>query len=265
MTLLITLPIGPRDVEAVHRLLEWIKTEHPTHDALMVIDPSLSGDDRKMLLGAAEKAFLMVHFSVAQLHPHETGWPDGPNGMFRYSSLFVPHIHRGPWYFMEPDCVPTRETWAIELEDAYLQAGRPFMGAVEMEWYVNRPTGQKLPKSRYLMGSAIYPAEMRRFTNEHLFCRGRAFDVAIAPDIMRHVAGTKLIQNNWQTCNYRLEGGQIVCDAVKHQRPGEGISHPVSPEAAVVHGCRDASLISLLSEKRALISPPRCKTESPQT
>ena len=65
--------------------------------------------------------------------------------------------------------------------------------------------------------------------------------------VMERFAELRLIQNNWQTARYRRqEDGTITCDSVAKWAWDIHFNHPITPEAALVHGCKDGSLLEVL-------------------
>lgn len=53
------------------------------------------------------------------------GYPSGSNGVFGTTAIHI--SNRGerfdPWFWMEPDCVPMRPNWWVDLQDAWVSRG----------------------------------------------------------------------------------------------------------------------------------------------
>lgn len=87
------------------------------------------------------------------------------------------------------------------------------------------------------------------------------FDIRLRHEIVPHAHNTILIQHNWNTGNYREEGGKIICDDLSGD-PNLSHAKPYDGHAVVVHGCKDGSLAKLvLADKLTAVKPVVAKVE----
>lgn len=174
----------------------------------------------------------------------EEGWPKSANLTFRQAALWVDRNGKvGPWYFFEADNVPLKACWADVLEEQYHVLGKPFMGVIHNTVWTS-PEGVRTVDGTHMVGTGLYPAPFHRHSILYRFLNTTAFDVFLQNEIVPNAAHTDFIQHNWSTKNYRRQGTEIVCDAAEG-RPGESLCAPVRPDAVVLHGCKDGSLIEL--------------------
>ena len=175
----------------------------------------------------------------------ERGWPMSPNSMF---ALSVDWIERseyvGPWYFFELDNTPLRAGWADELQDEYILKGKPFLGVKHPNIWTE-PDGTRYHDGGFhMVGTGIYPSPLSPHSILWRHLGTVAFDVFLMHETVPYMAHTDLIQHNWCSQNYRREKGHIVCDPLKGKEV-DGLHATVKPDAAVLHGCKDLSLLKL--------------------
>lgn len=56
------------------------------------------------------------------------GWIEGSNALWLKAAEEAQKIGE-PWMFLEPDAVPIRASWMIEIESEYKRIGKLYMGA----------------------------------------------------------------------------------------------------------------------------------------
>jgi hypothetical protein len=116
------------------------------------------------------------------------GWPYGPNAAFSQLAWHMHYRKDGdePWLFCEPDCIPLHATWLAELADAYVSAGKPFMGALI-------PGAATYPE--HMSGNAIYPAKAIRLAPSLVSEKKMnvAWDIRSAHQVVPQMAETNLI------------------------------------------------------------------------
>jgi hypothetical protein len=163
-------------------------------------------------------------------------WRDsrGPNSMFRQAAWHFYYAKVGPWFFCEPDCIPTKKDAFDSGDNEYRICGKPFMGTIIQ----NRED----PDKPWLNGVAIYPADavneaptllqMAEFPNGMEI----AFDRIGAPEVLPKAHDSKLFQNVY----YALpdEAPTFPRDA-----------HLLKPETAFFHRNKDGTLINWLRGK----------------
>lgn len=123
-----------------------------------------------------------------------------------------------------------RKTIAAELKDLRL-AGTPIMPEGPDE-------GQRIQ-----IGQSSITLEKKE--NIRLGAVGEPFDWYLRHSILRGGRQhTRLIGDQWNTGNYRIENGQMVCDALplpKHMLLGRNRGGVVDGRAVLVHGCKDST------------------------
>jgi|688.fasta_scaffold11865_13 hypothetical protein len=247
--MLIVFPFSKNDIHLAVPLMEWIRKlgPYPRHDLLLAYSEELSPLQRETVAMNARKCgWRTPPVAINALITHQS-WPTAPNDIFRQCVVAAETMGR-PWMFVEPDCTPIRRGWADMIADAYNEnPAVPFMGVID-DTYVDLG-GNTLHKiGEHMCGCAVYPPALRAYTMAHLTCLD-AFDLAIAKDIRPHARSCPLMQDNWSTANYRWEGDRIECDpaTLRVALSGRSMTRPVRPEAVFLHGCKDGSLVRLLS------------------
>ena len=265
----IVLPVSPHDR---HLLDGWVKiiqhlrcgTQHQLH---MVVPLSCE-------VNAIEaKKELEDYFDSVDIHIMESeplgGWPIGPNYQFYQAARFMAQTGPNlPWFFCELDCRPIRTHAFDALASRYASSGVPFLGNVSpTPW--RSDDGRIVPslegKDDIMMsGCAIYPGSLIN----HPICKPLMDDLSKGMEstevpwdlYLRYVqrklgmSHTDLLANHWNTVNYHMEDGALVCEArpsheVFDQKPNfeqrkcDGAIHP---EAVLIHGCKDDSLTELI-------------------
>lgn len=161
-------------------------------------------------------------------------WPDAPNWVFQHAAR---HMQRGltPWFFMEPDCQPTKQYWLEIWNREYFLRKRAIMGFV-------------IPSMGHCNGTAIYPNNFPMLCPEAMTCTDVAWDglmkqktiklTADAPDLMCHVWGIR--NGQAQICG----GDPAVFMTQKN------VDDWVNPNAILFHRAKDTTLIERLRERR---------------
>lgn len=187
----------------------------------------------------------------------EIGWPNSANHLFHQA---VTHLFRAgnklPWYWFEADCTPLRSTWLDEIESEYNAAGKPFMGAVQPTRLIHPDTGEFVRNDgEHVIGSCVYPADFAKRSTLWRYIRWDSeppvptpWDVYLRHEIRQQAHVSIRIKSNWRTKNYQIAGtGRITCDPIDEL----SVDDAIPPETAVVHGCKDGSLVdALLSPKK---------------
>lgn len=188
-----------------------------------------------------------------------TGWPLAPNRHIRLCAAMIAtkYPQCTGWYFFEADNTPLVQQWVARFSAEYQENGKPFMGAVvPTRGFVMRD-GQKVPQDGdpHMVGTGIYPSmfgvksiklpsadKWAPWTRMPL----EPWDIGVRDEVVPFAHNTSLIQHNWQTKNYRVEGEQLVCDdsdgisaELSHKKPWNG-------KAIIIHGCKDGSLAELV-------------------
>jgi hypothetical protein len=246
--MLVIIPVSEADEQMVGPSSELINKLGgcPNHDLLVV-----GSTDCQPLVNELH-AKLKGQFKDTSTHVFQCltkGWPLGPNAYFRNTISYLyttTNTIDQPWYWFELDNTPLKKGWLDALQKEYVAAHAVFLGARHATYYVDQ-NNKLLSKGYHMAGTGIYPKNFTQLCDLWRFEEGVAFDVWIQWEIIKAgLTDTPLIQHNWKTCNYRREGGEIVCDNFDMPHPDLHTNKPVSPEAVIVHGCKDLSLARLL-------------------
>jgi hypothetical protein len=204
--------------------------------SLLLVAAKSAQDRLPRFLSALSPYFDRTESTVLDV-PEEVGYPRVSNHMFRRSLYFLQGLsNKLPIFFMEPDVTPVRTGWAGALETAFNLSGKRFLGVLQAVTF--RENGVYYKKDRHMVGAAVYPHDFAFRSKLLSFADQEPWDTYCRYEILPDAAHTDLIQHNWNSRNYRREGGVITCDPA-HER---GIASPLRPEAVVVHGCKDGSL-----------------------
>jgi len=174
------------------------------------------------------------------------GWPNACNVHFikAYTSLWRAKIERTTWWFEVDNTVGCKD-WVNLTSAEYMQARKPFMGAV-VPTYGTRADGTVVTSGKHMVGTGIYPNWWARDPKVWMSMPGNIpFDVYLQDMIVEQCHPTLLIQHVGRSQNFTRRGHHIMYD---DKLMPEGISYASSirPEAVVIHGCKDGSLARLL-------------------
>jgi hypothetical protein len=116
-----------------------------------------------------------------------------------------------------------------------------------------------------MVGAGIYPPDIfnRARVCRHLHLLPDPFDVAIQTQVVPMTWNTKLIQHNWSTKSYKLEGNKAVCESSTARPTSKDYAQPVNlgPNGpCVLHGCKDTTLHRIIS---SLVSSAPAPEEEP--
>lgn len=185
------------------------------------------------------------------------GWFTGSNMHFHATVMGIAMAgNNEPWFWMELDCLPVRENWIGILQSEYYRDGRRFMGMIST---VSQNTNGELVEKAgdyYLQGCAIYPPHIQQdpaiypvlsdLAKPPPSCPQQPFDLHLRYAIRKHAANTALIHDAWQTCNYRYEGSDLVCDNTDKSLLARRRGGVIEGNPVLIHGCKDSSLADLI-------------------
>lgn len=179
------------------------------------------------------------------------GWPDGPNQCFFEASKLM-QLGNEPWLWLEADCVPIRPSWLDDIASEYRFFGQPILGALCDTFGLDgKVTGQ------HVTGVAVYPHDLikrcpsLKSIMETTAAHRRqghcppAFDVYLTAYTVKMCAPVQSIRHYWKSFGYEEKEGVVRC---KFQAP-YGISDEVDMSAALIHGCKDYSLLNMVQER----------------
>lgn len=234
-----------------------------SHQCLVVHPVGVSADEVITPLREAFASVEVHQYSVAAPRwpqgkfGHLGGWPQRPNEMFQEAAITIQNDARfGDFLWFEPDCVPTRASWLDEIESEYRACGKAILGVVVDT--VAMDTRQR--DGQHVVGVAVYPKAFAKICPLVRFASRmsvesvasgampRAFDALFGAYTARNCAETRLIQHFWRSGEFREEGGAII--AGKTVSPG--VENVVSPEAVILHGCKDGSLLEIVRRRAGI-------------
>ncbi len=186
--LLIVLGVSANDAIQGERLLDLIAIQNnkqPRGHLLLAAAPDLHGETTTKLRIAAEVAFESVELLAvpwpAVAHTSKT---EAVNYLFYSAATHAARCYQWPFLWIESDCVPLTNTWTLELEAAYYEQPRRYMGSI---------LASSDGKTRSLSRVAIYPrgagGELKEFTTGKI-----PFEMAGASLIIPRAQKTRLIQ-----------------------------------------------------------------------
>lgn len=245
--MLIVIPISEADVHLREGFVSSLKRcgKNNRCDALIVGPESLRKDIDSMADEIAPLFEKVMTYILIGTIPK--GWPVGCNYYFTSIVRYLDYKikNRQPWYFFEMDNVPLVSGWAEKLLEAYNLGRKPFMGVVEpTQIYQNGKPWKNA--GQHMVGTGIYPPGFSTFSKLWRYLGNEPWDVYLQWEITPKTQHTNLIQHNWGTHKYRIEGGDIVCDSTKELDYGINFAHLIRGDAVVLHGCKDNSLARLL-------------------
>lgn len=201
--------------------------------------------------------------NILNIQYNEVGsWPHGPNKHWCHTVYALDaQKNRDCWLWYEMDMwslVP----WAKALQDEYLMGGKRCLGRIV-------PTPHRDASDRIvykedeemMMGCAIYPAQMTTVPEFQAIAQGLIngpvtalpnvrvdpFDLKLRGFFKK--AGwtnSKSIGDRWNTLNYRMEGGNLVCDSGPARFKDMAHHDTDISGALLIHGCKDDSLAKLI-------------------
>lgn len=196
------------------------------------------------------KAFGSVETVFADIPKQFDRWPNAPNIMFQTAMMHIyERNYRQPILWLEPDCVPTRATWLDEFAKEYGACGCRFMGYKQFTFAKGNPE----PVGTHMAGTGVYPPQMPpNSLIPFLGVQIRPFDVYLAAEVVPHMHVTHLIDHKWRSEKFIEMGDEIRCTI----QPGLRINPIVQKEAAMIHGCKDWTLLEILKKRLARSALP---------
>lgn len=218
-----------------------------------VWDGELSLEEREPILAEFREAFGKVNQMAIPTTAEYRRWPQGPNALFTTFCRSLDQIAHMPFAWHEPDMFPTRSSWLDELTEEYRTCGQPFLGALSNSWMELSET-QRVVVGKHLAGVACYSPDILSYAQNFIHRTEIAFDIAFSEEIgcPNLCAESKLIGHKWLTANYHWKDGLIHCTPAPSRIKGQekyALATPMGIDQwALVHGCKDLSLVNLLRE-----------------
>lgn len=246
--LLVVVPYCQKDAALAKELVSWIaELKTPRAAAiLLVADNTVPRDVVTEISEIAKKTFSFVKTALVPVSPG--GWP--PNKMFLAATNQINEQYRWPFLWLEPDAIPLTPTWLEELENAYHDCPKKFMGAI-----IKQDSNPALPKE-HLTGCSIYPPEAHRLfrTLEEVNSGKSAWDIAGAAKVVPRTMHTDLIFHFWGQPD--LPPTFVVRKEPGREYPRNTFELSKIPTGAVImHRNKDGTLIKCLREITATTQP----------
>jgi hypothetical protein len=164
-----------------------------------------------------------------------TGWPDGPNAVFKQVQWFYYHKRlSGAFLWCEPDCIPVSADWLDLLSDEYVRSYKPFMGGLVD---VRSTTGVRTPP--HMTGNGIYPERAYSLAPALMEAHKTPWDVYAAQQILRQAHITHLIQHDYRH------------PKIKSTQELRSLLHP---STVLFHSDKYGAIIELLGKRTPLPS-----------
>lgn len=239
--MLLVLAICNKDAELAIANLEWqeeLAVGKSEHDCLISYEESTRRDYIDKARAIASRIYRDVRLFLYPDSPVKT-WPQAPNWAWQNTARFIPLHYKTPWLWLEADAIPLKPGWLERLDEEYLKAGKPLMGAV-IEGVV--------PGS-HINGVAVYPADVAQITIKGLLCEKAAWDVVMAAETVdqRHNA-SHLIHHCWGIKDGRIS--QTMGEPASFKEL-QNVYDWVDLNAVLCHRCKDTSLIHWLRVMRS--------------
>lgn len=216
------------------------------------------GADGSRIVPELSKVFDLVNWvsmvEAPMLKPGEPSWPKGCNLQFLNVCEYVAtRKDLDAFYFFEPDNLPLSPDWWDRICKEYSECGKPFMGSGH-DHDLTDSAGNHL-FGRHMNGTGIYPAnvwmrlpilrELKRSEDMKL-----PWDALIGRHIRDQVHFSPLIESQ-----HRCFGVRDDMTGLSSMGGGSPLlrkQQPITPQAAVFHGVKDASLLNILRNKHGL-------------
>lgn len=257
--MLIVFPCAKSDAHLLPALSKVILHLGPNKGFNAVVCPtSETFSDGKEFAEAIATCFDKVDIEPVDLGGI-TGWPLAPNKHMRMCAAMIAakYPQCAGWYFFEADNTPLSPQWVAKFSAEYQAGGQPFMGVKTPTRGFSIQNGQRIATDGpdHMVGTGIYPSmfglksallptadTLAPWTRMPL----EPWDIFVRDEVVPFAHHTTLIQHNWQTKNYRVEDGQIVCDDMDGITPELSHKKPWNGKAIIVHGCKDGSLCDIV-------------------
>lgn len=256
----IVIAISERDLALAAAQSELILKQGgvASHQCLLVVAPGIDHQDG-VIASNLQRAFgRFERFVVDNILPSDpnaiqphVGYA---NQMFQATNRYLARTNNNSeWYWFEPDCIPLHERWADELSRDYsasLARKKIYLGKFVPKCdYVRTPEGlvlKVLPDQNYMVGSGIYPARSRNGLWSQ--AKSTPWDVLMQWETTHRGTNTDKIIHNHSTAGYQVVApGVVSCQTTTS--PTRSVTQiEIPPTALVFHGCKDTSLIELVTK-----------------
>jgi hypothetical protein len=234
---LIVLPFYSGDLSLAKSLLGWINALGgcPEHNLLLAADANVQWDVVLDMIALGNKSFRNT--GVITTKESVTGWPKGSNVLFKTVAQHCKDHHTA-FLWLEPDCVPLRKGWIDEIQKAYNERTKPFMGRIYSA------TDPGVP-SKMMSGIGVYPENAIDLIG-NACDTDKAWDVMVADLVVPKCDNTRLIHHFWGQPNLAPTFSAVRTP----QSPINTFTFEmIDPESVIFHRNKDGTLIKLLRKR----------------
>ena len=258
----IVIPVSNRDLHLAEAQSELLSKQGglAAHEALIVhpyamefkLGPLLSNLKNVFSkVEVVELPFADEDDNINHPQPHVIN----ANMMFKHTVMHLQTTGNAvEWFWFEPDCAPLVEGWADAFVRQYRTAvgqGKQYLGKI-LPGADFRKEGKvwkivEDPTQQFMVGAGIYPYNLADVAKTWKHAGQVPFDRYMQWEVIPHAQNTDSIVHNHGTQNYEVskDGKSLTCElASTPSRSSKTLTLP--PEALVVHGCKDTSLIKLI-------------------
>lgn len=256
--MLIVIPVSFSDAKAIPVLEKAFEIFPPGsgHRLLTIGSPNVSGSVEETAQNLSKHFAGNASTYIFDLDC-DMGWPTACNYYFQQAAWFIGSNYDEPWLWYELDTTPTRAGWLDEIEDvvkALIVDAQNQSKPAPRYFGVSEPTcieyqGTLMPNAGKQMATVgVYPANMDDVLSlRAISATNIVWNTFLRWYFMPWFAELPQIQNNWQTAKYRLgKDGAIESESVARWAWDVHFNKPLRQEAALVHGCKDGSLLDIL-------------------
>lgn len=255
--MILAFPVSSADYKLLPTLSKVLAKFGPYAGYKAVIFPTREVEnDAKKFVAEITPLFTQVDIQVIDLGI--TGWPLASNRHFREVATHMGAKYPGEaWYFFEADNTPITADWLPKFDREFSSSGKAFMGKIvpTRGWSWNSD-GKRIQAMGppHMVGTGIYhPSFAKKSVKLNSVDRvmpwagaPEPFDLALRDEIIPFAHNTTLIQHNWQTQNYRMDRGNLICDDTPAVTEGTSHAETWDGDSVVIHGCKDGSLAKLV-------------------
>ena len=271
-------PVSERDLALATAQSELIKKlgHLAAHHGILLLAPSVrsKADEIKNNLQSVYGTFEVIALEGGITEVGGSSNPFQPhvvaaNQMFKsIVSHFIKTNNDKEFFWMEADVCPLNDRWGDELQRDYLTSiafGKPFLGSVVSGVDFSRDQDGKVvlkedPAAPFMVGAGLYPARVDRYSGLWKTAINTPWDALMRWEVKNAgVTNSPKIVHNHSTRNYKVVGKNEMACEILAQPSRSKTTLTIPEEALLVHGCKDTSLVDIVS--KSLEKAPEAKSK----